>query len=195
MFLNRSFKERPFIVGVDGMGGAGKTTFSTKIVQELKRKNCKLLTLHLDNHIVEKNKRYQTGQDEWYEYYYMQWDLSGIRTNLLEPLHSHDYTLLQFYDKFNDSFSASHIKIIPDSIVIIEGIFLQREEWRSFFDFVIFIDCPHEIRKERVLNRDSYIGNYQERLKKYTERYWQGEKYYMDKVKPVSIADLVIAIS
>lgn len=192
-FHNSSFKERPFVVGIDGLGGAGKTTFSTKIMEELKRKNCMVCTIHLDNHIVEKNKRYKTGQDEWYEYYYLQWDLSKIVTSLLEPLHSRYYTLLQFYDKFNDSFSTRHIEIIPGSIVIIEGIFLQREEWRSYFDFVIYLDCSQEKRKERVLNRDSYIGDYEERLKKYTGRYWPGEKQYLDIVKPVSIADLVLS--
>lgn len=29
-FLNRSNKNRPLIVGLDGLGGAGKTTFAKK---------------------------------------------------------------------------------------------------------------------------------------------------------------------
>lgn len=193
-FLNRSNKNRALIVGLDGLGGAGKTTFSQKVEQELRGANYKIRTFHLDDHIVEKNKRYQTGHEEWYEYYYLQWDIKGIVTNLLEPLNNCHHTRLPFYDKSTDSISAKRIDVLANSIVIIEGIFLQRKEWKDLFDFIIFIDCPFELRQKRVLNRDSYIGDFQVRLQKYTERYWLGEKHYINTVKPADIADLVINV-
>lgn len=56
---------RPFIVAVDGLGGAGKTT----LVQQLKHDLNGIVTIHIDDHIVERKKRYHTGHDEWFEYY------------------------------------------------------------------------------------------------------------------------------
>ncbi|MBD7984305.1 uridine kinase [Sporosarcina sp. Sa2YVA2] len=191
-FLNRSNKDRAFIVGVDGLGGAGKTTFSKKVARALIEADYNVTIFHLDDHIVEMSKRYQTGHEEWYEYYYLQWDIKRIITNLLEPLHNCHQTLLPFYDKSTDSISTKRIDILANSIVIIEGIFLQRKEWKSFFDFIVFVDCPFEVRRQRVLYRDSYIGDIQVRLKKYTERYWVGERHYIRTVKPATIADLVI---
>lgn len=193
-FLNRSNKNRALVVGLDGLGGAGKTTFSQNVEQELRGSNYKVTTFHLDDHIVEKNKRYQTGHEEWYEYYYLQWDIEGIVTNLLEPLNNSHHILLPFYDKFTDSIFTKRIDVLANSIVLIEGIFLQRKEWKNFFDFIAFLDCPFELRQKRVLNRDSYIGDFQVRLKKYSERYWLGEKHYINTVKPASIADLVINV-
>lgn len=193
-FLNRSNKNQPLVVGIDGLGGAGKTNFSKKIEQELRKFNCNVSTFHLDDHIVEKNKRYQTGHEEWYEYYYLQWDINEIVTSLLEPLNNGDHTHLPFYDKSTDSITMIRIDILPNSIVFIEGIFLQRKEWKGYFDFIVFLDCPFEVRQKRVLYRDSYIGDFTARLKKYTERYWLAERHYIKIVRPASIADLVLNI-
>ncbi|MEK5049038.1 MULTISPECIES: hypothetical protein [Bacillus] len=78
---------------------------------------------------------------------------------------------MPFYNKEKDTFTQRTIKITPKSIVIIEGIFLLREEWKTFYDYVVFLDCPRDIRYERVLHRDTYIGDLEERLKKYQNRY------------------------
>lgn len=77
------------------------------------------------------------------------------------------------------------------SIVVIEGVFIQRVEWRAYFDFVIFIDCPHNERKERVLNWDLYIGNYESRLNKYEKRYWIAEENYIKMEDPLKKADMI----
>ncbi|WP_339250896.1 kinase [Sporosarcina sp. FSL W8-0480] len=193
-FLNRSNKNRPLLVGIDGLSGAGKTTFVKEIKQELKGFNCEVKIFHLDEHIVERNKRYHTGYEEWYEYYYLQWDIGEIINRLLMPLHNSNHLDLSFYDKSDDSISHRQIEVFTNSIILIEGVFLQRKEWKSLFDYVIYINCPFELRKERVLGRDSYIGDYHDRFKKYTDRYWPAEKHYLDTINPISIADLVINI-
>ncbi|WP_438317090.1 kinase [Sporosarcina sp. FA9] len=187
-----SNEQRPLIVGIDGLSGAGKTTLTKKIAKELINNNCKVVSFHLDDHIVERNKRYLTGHEEWYEYYYLQWNVKELKGDLFKSLHNCSNPItLQFYDKYKDSISTKHITVAPDSIILIEGIFLQRQEWRRFYDFVVFLDCPCELRHERVLNRDMYIGNYLERLNKYQRRYWLGETHYLDTVKPIKNADVV----
>ncbi len=187
-----SNKDRPFIVGIDGLSGAGKTTLVKEIKQELNKNNVDTVVFHIDDHIVERNKRYETGHEEWYEFYYLQWDVNNLTTDFFERLHNRCHNIsLSFYDKFTDSTSTKQMTVAADSIVLIEGVFLQRKEWRGFYDFTIFIDCPRELRYERVLNRDSYIGDLQDRLNKYERRYWPGEQHYLDTEKPISNADLV----
>lgn len=66
---------RAFIVGIDGLGGAGKITFVKKLSERLREKGCPVVTIHLDDHIVEASKRYNTGKEEWFEYYFLQWDI------------------------------------------------------------------------------------------------------------------------
>ena len=74
--------------------------------------------------------------------------------------------------------------------VVVEGIFLQRPEWRFYFDYVIYLDCPRKVRYERVLNRDTYLGDPTARLEKYKRRYWPGEDLYLRDVDPKRGADI-----
>jgi len=191
-FVQRLNKNRPLVVGIDGLGGAGKSTFSYELKDALVNYNCSVHTIHLDHHIVERKNRYQTIYEEWYEYYYLQWDVIRIVNDLLKPLQKGLSPLLPFYHPSTDSISSEIVKVCQNSIVLIEGIFLQREEWRAFFDIVIFLDCPEEVRHDRVLKRDTYLGDYETRLKKYQERYWLGEKHYMENVDPYRLADVIV---
>jgi uridine kinase len=181
--------KRPFIIAIDGLGGAGKTTF----VNELKNRLKNILVIHIDDHIVERSKRYDTGHEQWYEYYQLQWDTVYLEEQLYKRIHQNDEHLyLPFYNKNQDTCTNKTIHLSPDHIVLIEGVFLLREEWKHYYDFIIFLDCPKEIRYERVLERDTYIGNVTERLKKYQERYWIAEDYYLTKQSPLKLAHSVI---
>lgn len=79
----------------------------------------------------------------------------------------------------------------PNSILLIEGVFLQRHEWEQFYDYTVFLECSLEIRKERVLKRDSYIGDELAILKKYKQRYWMAEQYYLEKESPLQKANII----
>ncbi|MGE7919566.1 kinase [Viridibacillus sp. NPDC093762] len=192
-FATRTFKKRPLIVAIDGLSGAGKTTLVKKIEQELSNNNSSVVIIHIDDHIEKKHKRYETGHEEWYEYYYLQWDIKMLTTSLFEGLRNNKKNItLPFYDKSSDSISAKQTTVAVNSIILIEGIFLQRKEWREFYDYTIFLDCPRELRYERVLNRDSYIGDKQAILLKYKRRYWLGEEHYLNTENPIKNADIVI---
>ena len=191
-YTKRNKINHPFIIGVDGLGGAGKTTFVKNLKEELKDNGHEVITIHMDDYIVESSKRYKTGYEEWYEYYYLQWNIDLLLTELFQPLfNGANMVNLPLYNRTNDTVSKQRIHIPPNSIVLIEGVFIQRREWREFFNFVIFIDCPHKVRKKRVLNRDKYIGDYQYRLNKYESRYWIAEDKYIEIENPLEKADVI----
>lgn len=191
-YLAINTKNRPFIVAIDGLSGAGKTTLTKEIKRELNNQNVEVSIFHIDDHIVESSERYKTGYEEWYEYYYLQWDIELLKKRLFEKLHNDFNNIrLPFYNNSADRNVMKQISVESDCIVLIEGIFLQRKEWKEFFDLTIFIECPSELRYDRALNRDLYIGDYQERLAKYKRRYWPGEDHYLTTENPVVNADIV----
>lgn len=193
-FSHRATREGPLVVGIDGLGGSGKTTFTGEIQQALKNSDCDVYVFHLDDHIVEKHQRYHTGNEEWFEYYFLQWDIAGLVDLLLKRLHRKEHITLPYYDQVRDTVTLKKIGVLTACIVLIEGVFLQRAEWRAFFDFVIYLDCPFDMRKSRVLDRDAYIGSPKERLEKYTTRYWPAERYYESQINPSKYAEVVIPL-
>ena len=49
--------DRPFVVAIDGLSGAGKTTLVSHLNNEPS-----VYVLHIDDYIVERDRRYETGQ-------------------------------------------------------------------------------------------------------------------------------------
>ncbi|WP_188856969.1 kinase [Oceanobacillus indicireducens] len=183
--------EAPYLVGVDGLGGAGKTTLVQQLKAELES-TAKVVVLHMDNHIVERNKRYDTGYEEWYEYYFLQWDIEMLEEELFKKVYNNESKLtLPFYDISVDQHKRNTISISEDSIILIEGIFLQRKEWKPYFDFIVFVNCSKEKRFARIVKRDTYLGDNQIILEKYKKRYWLAEDYYLETENPVKSADIV----
>ncbi|MGF3103030.1 hypothetical protein [Rossellomorea sp. DUT-2] len=118
-----------------------------------------------------------------------------IQAELFKKLHSNINLLtLPFYNNSTYTMFDKKVTVPPSEIVILEGVFLQRKEWRSYFDFMIFLNCTQELRFKRVLGRDVYLGDYQVRLEKYKRRYWLAEDFYLNEEKPIDNADFIFSI-
>ncbi|MBT2660047.1 kinase [Bacillus sp. ISL-45] len=177
------------ILGIDGLSRAGKTTFVKRIASLLKEKEIESTVIHLDDHIVGRSKRYNTGQEEWQEYYNLQWDVESLVKSLFENLIHSDEIELPYYDNETDQQVNRTLNLALKKVIIVEGIFLQREEWRAFIDYIVFIDCPRDVRFARESSQT------QLNIEKFRNRYWKAEDYYMEKLRPAEKADLVIPYS
>ncbi|GGE55990.1 kinase [Priestia taiwanensis] len=175
-----------FILGIDGLGRAGKTTITEKLREELTRKQIPFHIFHIDDHIVGREKRYNTGHEQWFEYYHLQWEVESLANNFLKKLRSAEQITLSFYDKETDTHTVREIKLTPTCCIIIEGVFLQRKEWRECFDYVVYMDSPQQAR---FLREDTQT---QQNIDKLQERYWKAENYYVETEKPHEQADIVL---
>lgn len=73
-----------------------------------------------------------------------------------------------------------------------EGIFLQRKELEGIFDYMIYMDIPEDVRLQRVLLRDTYIGSENDIRAKYENRYFPAERRYFSRYRPDMNADICI---
>jgi uridine kinase len=176
-----------FILGIDGLSRSGKTTLSNMLCKNLKEElKTPIYLFHIDEHIVEREKRYNTGHEEWYEYYYIQWDIDWLSQNFFTNLRFSNQFSLPFYDNESDRHSLQNIILPNDCIIIIEGVFLQRKEWRNYYDFLVYLDCQRDSRFLRESDRT------QNDIKKLENRYWKAEEFYVKSVVPMKNADLVL---
>ncbi len=186
--------DRTTIIGIDGLGGAGKSTISEALKCFLETENCPVTLLHIDDFIHTRAIRYNDDYAEWECYYYLQWRYDYLINEVIQPLkHGECHKTIELYDKEYDTYILSEIHIPSGSIVVIEGVFLQREELRDVFDTVAYVHVPEEVRLKRVLKRDGYIGNAGQIERKYRERYFPAEHYYCRTCQPDSKAAYVIS--
>lgn len=183
------------IIGIDGMGGAGKTTISESISEQLKAQGIPVTILHIDDFIHPRCVRYRDDVPEWECYYHLQWRYAPLR-ELLSAFRNHGaYSgTVELYNKEQDCYDTAELQIPKDSAVIVEGVFLQRQELQGLFDAVIYLDVPEEVRLSRVLERDGYIGDAGAIRQKYENRYFPAERYYVNTCKPMESADFVVGM-
>lgn len=184
---------RSLLIGIDGLGGSGKTTYAYALQRQIK--NC--IILHLDDFIYPKKVRYNEDYEEWECYYRLQWRYDELIETLLMPLNKGQsvHEAIEIYNKETDSYTMREMKIPAGTIVIVEGVFLQRPELSPFFDCVIYLDVEKELRLQRVLHRDTYIGDKEEILWKYENRYFPAEDVYLEQCQPLARADAVEVVA
>lgn len=191
---NEDISKRVYIVGIDGLGGAGKSTIVDSLKLQLKNENYHSYVLHIDDFIHPKHIRYDKSKEEWYCYYNIQWRYDYLVEEILSPIKKGNKIdkVIELYDKENDRYILQPIYIPHGSVLILEGIFLQRKEIKDYLDFVIYLDVPKEVRLNRVLARDRYIGESKDIKRKYERRYFPAEEKYTLEYSPIESADFVL---
>jgi len=177
------------LIGIDGLGGSGKTMYAYKLQKQLEGS----MILHLDEFVHKKEIRYNKNYEEWYCYYHLQWRYDYLIQKLLLPLKSglDVNETIEVYNRETDSYILRKFEIPVGTTVIIEGVFLQRPELRPYFESVIYLELDKETRLKRISNRDIYMGNKKEIALKYEQRYFPAEEKYIEQCNPVALADIV----
>ncbi len=184
-----------YLIGIDGLGGAGKSTVSEKLLIQLQDAGIPVTLLHIDDFIHPKAIRYNPNYPEWECYYHLQWRYDYLCKQILQPLRRVGAldTLIERYQLDQDSYTHSSLHIPAGSIVILEGVFLQRQELAGIFDLMVYVDVPEAIRLQRVLERDGYIGDKDAIAAKYAHRYFPAEHHYIAEYAPSEHADIVLS--
>ncbi|WP_404443169.1 hypothetical protein LG307_14215 [Sutcliffiella horikoshii] len=178
--------DQRYILAIDGLSRSGKTTFVEHLSKHLKKEDTEFFIFHIDDYIVNRSQRYNTGFEEWYEYFYLQWDVEWLRNNFFEKHRDCNHVELPYYNNATDCYETRTIKLPKVGLFIIEGVFLQRHEWKDCYNQILFLDCPREKRfasesEATKLNRE-----------KFKKRYWKAEEYYTNTFSPLNNADIII---
>ena len=193
----RELKEKKAmpVVGIDGLGGAGKSTISEAVCKALEKQGIPVMLIHIDDLIHRREIRYNDSLPEWQCYYELQWRYDYFRSIIEKVRNTDGNAQIELYDKENDTYYVQSYPVSKDTVVIVEGIFLQRKELEGIFDYMVYIDIPEKVRLERVLERDIYIGDRESIKEKYERRYFPAERRYCGEYQPCKAADLVLSIS
>lgn len=184
--IQKSDKKERFVFGIDGLSRSGKTTLANTVANQAKEMGMAVCLFHIDDFIVERKKRYGTGSAEWWEYYELQWPVDILAETFFSKLKTAKQVELAFYDSDLDECQTKRIQFPQQGLILIEGVFLQRREWRCYFDKMLYLACP---RENRLLREAKEV---RENLGKMERRYWKAESYYEETVQPETLADWVL---
>ena len=78
--------------------------------------------------------------------------------------------------------------VTPKKLVIIEGAYSMRPEFREFYDLSVFLDIPKDLQRERVLKRNP------DRAQRFFSEWIPLEEIYFEKMQIKEKCDIVVEI-
>jgi uridine kinase len=173
--------QQTLLVGIDGRGGSGKSTFA----RQLERAAPDVTVVEFDDFYLrlrERQARATRGDTE----VGANFDWRRLREQVLVPLSQDATAEYQRYDWPRDELAEWH-SVPVGGIVIIEGNYSTRKELFDFYDFTLWIDALDALRLERGIRR----GGEDTRQRWLTE-WMPEEERYLASENPVERVHLVL---
>jgi uridine kinase len=190
-------KPSPKMIAIDGVDGAGKTVFARELKLYLLALGYETVLVSVDDFHYPRNIRYRKGPDSPKGFYFDSIHYSELIRLVLDPFSKGEgYYHTTAFDCENDRPNMSKVKQInPNSILLMEGIFLQRPELVRFWDLKIFLDVDFKTNLQRNIDRANLINDpvaLDRFIERYYTRYKPGQELYFAESKPHESADIVI---
>ncbi len=191
--LERKSHEVPFVVGINGIDGSGKTSIASKFAGFLEDQARSVQVLHIDDFHNPKAIRYAGDKPEPAKYFHQSFNLQALIDEVFVPLKTRKQLqkTLSLLDLETDQFDLERTySIIPETIVVFEGVFLFRPELLPFLDYKVLVDIPFEESKKRAVLRSPHLTEAD--LASYDRKYIPAQRQYFEDCRPHEVVDLVI---
>jgi uridine kinase len=182
----------PVLVGVDGVDGAGKTTFADELGAALEAYDHGVVRVSIDGFHHPRVVRYRRGRSSPEGFFHDSFDLEAIRARLLAPLRAGgDRRIVRaVHDVTTDAAVDAPVEQVgEDAVVVVDGLFLHRPELRSFWDLSVFLEVPFEVSVRRMATRD---GSDPDPDADSNRRYVDGQRLYLASFDPRRHATVVV---
>lgn len=164
----------PVVIGIEGFGGAGKSTFAMRLSDALKD----AYVVSIDDFIVKERfvePSWNTGM----------FDRQRLEQQVLRPATSNQTVSYQRLIWHQNVLSAPE-PIPPVRYLIVEGITAYHPDIAHYYDYKIWVDTPMETAAQRGRARDGSGVN-----AAYWDVWVQNDLDYCDQYHPERQADFI----
>jgi uridine kinase len=175
-------RDRRAVVAIDGLDGAGKSTFADALGGLVKRP---VVRASVDDFHNPRAVRYNLGRESPDGFHLDSFDFASLVDILLAPFVAGRPFGRQAFDHERDApIKSTREHVADDALLILDGMFLHREALRNWWDLSVWLDVPPAVAAARLLARDGRPTR---------RRYVRGNELYAAAVGPRLHASLTVA--
>jgi len=180
------------LVAIDGVDGAGKTTFGDELACVLEPSGRNVIRASVDGFHNPRLIRYRLGKMSPEGFFRDSYNYDLLKNRLLDPLGpggSGKYRTAAFDHRSDRAVIMEERQARSGSILVLDGIFLHRPELRNYWDFSIFLEVGFHISIPRGAQRSEGSPDPDATVNK---RYVDGQKIYLRECEPAKHATVNI---
>ncbi|MBS4192803.1 uridine kinase [Bacillus sp. FJAT-49705] len=177
--MDKKLKDQTFLLGIDGCGGAGKSTLAQSF-KEVGGNNVTII--HMDDFYKPSAFRKLVSNKAIGG----NWDSERVKKQVLEPLSNNEQTKYQRYDWEKDIMAEWH-NVPSGGLVVIEGCYSLIKTLNNYYNFKIWVDTPEELRLSRGIDRDG-----EEKRHLWEDLWMPAEDQYIKEQNPMGTVNLII---
>lgn len=183
--------ERPALVAIDGFDGAGKTVLAQELVALVSARGTRpVVNVSMDDFHHPRAHRYATGRGPE-SFYRASYDYEAFRRCVVTPLRAGRAITPAVWDVDEDRpVWVRPIDTAPDTMVLVDGIFLHRPELCDEWNASVWVDVPFSVSVPRGNAR--FPGEHDpnpEAEEHY--RYVAGQRLYLAEASPREAATFI----
>lgn len=178
------------LVAVDGVDGSGKTTFTAALAVEIRKRP--VVVIHIDDFLNPSSVRHAKGRTSPEGFWADSYDYAALRDQVLQPLGPTGdgwYSPSSYNSRTDRSEAAPYVQAPMDALVIVEGMFLHRDELAPYWDASVYLDVPFTETAARMAIRN---GSNPDPEHPTMHRYVGGQRLYFQAARPWDRATFVV---
>jgi uridine kinase len=184
-------------VAVDGLTGAGKTSFGHELAAALRALGRPTMRASMDDFKHSWRHAREHGYDRvsGEGYYRNAYDFRSARDLLLRPAgpSASGVVVLCGHDPLTgEDHRDKSVHAPVDAVLIVDSAFAFRREYNEFWDYRIWLDVDADMALARGIARDTEMEGLEEATRVHRDRYHAAERIYFAEVDPMSLADAII---
>ncbi|MCD4712458.1 MAG: GNAT family N-acetyltransferase [Clostridiales bacterium] len=191
--LIKKTKDKPIIVGINGVDASGKSTLTKELSRYLDKIGFRSQLISIDDFHNPTAIRYKE-ENPIQSYLNNAFDVNKFESEVLLPivLGGELNKVMRHLDLATDEFTnIKKYYVDKDTVVLVEGVLLFREPLVNYFDLRVFIRISfNEVLKRAIIRDADTLGD--QVLEKYKSKYIPIQQLYLDQYDPEGMSDIVI---
>lgn len=184
-------------VAVDGLTGAGKTSFGHELAAAVRGLGRPTMRASLDDfkHPWRHAKEHGYDRVSGEGYYRNAYDLSSARGLLLHPAGPGGCgaVVLCAHDPLTgEDHRDKKIMAAPGAVLIVDSVFAFRPAYNDCWEYRIWLEVDHDVALNRGICRDNATMGAGEADRLHRDRYQVAERIYLAEVNPRALASIII---
>ena len=183
---------RSLLVGVSGIDGCGKGHLAAQLEARLALHGATPAILNVDGWLNLPEKRFaQRAPAE--NFYANAIRFDEFFSELIIPLRDRRsvHLVADFVEETASQYRKHTYDVKEVSVVLVEGIFLFKPQYRKYFDLTIWIDCSFPTALARAINRAQEGLSPANTIAVYETIYFPAQRIHLAQDKPRENADLI----